>query len=421
MGQKRPIAPVRYRTLNPTCCGGAKIRAFMNDPCSFIGNSSSPATVVDMSEERDTHTEEQPNEPRFLLPRARRRRQTRWWGWWVLWAVGLVIALVAIGLLVAKLYPDIWETPTRGRVATLIGIVVFLTVIIVLLIIGGASLGWTGFGGKKLWDWQGLLFVPITVALIASLLTLYQTFRQQAIETQRAKEAQQLETLRAREAKKLETIRAERAMVQAYLEHMGMLLLEENLRKVKDEESAVRLLARARTLAVLDGASAEREVRVLEFLFETQLIQFGHQEQPPVISLKYANLEEALMEKRHLLSNADLERARLYKATLTDANLSNANLIGAHLGDADLTDAVLSNADLTGAHLYKADLTNTDLSNIKLIGARLIKSNLTRADLTNADLTNADLTNAEGITKEELELQGKSFEGATMPDGSKHP
>jgi MFS family permease len=220
-----------------------------------------------MSEERDTHTEEQPNEPRFLPPRAR-RRQTRWW---VLWAVGMVISLVAIGLLVAKLYPDIWETPTRGRVATLIGIVVFLTGIIVLLIIGGASLGWTGFGGKKLWDWQGLLFVPITVALIASLLTLYQTFRQQNIETQRAKEAQQLETQRAREAQKLEAIRAERAMVQAYLEHMGMLLLEKNLSEVKDDESAVRLLARARTLAVLDGVSGDRKVRVLEFLFETQL------------------------------------------------------------------------------------------------------------------------------------------------------
>jgi hypothetical protein len=262
---------------------------------------------------------------------------------------------------------------------------VALTAIIILIVIGGASLEWTGFGERKLWDWQALLFVPVTIVLIASLLTLYQTTRQQTIETKRADDAKQLEALRA-----------ERATLQAYLEHMGMLLLEENLREVEDEESAVRLLARARTLAVLDGASAEREVRVLEFLFETQLIQFGHQEQPPVISLKYANLEEALMEKRHLLSNADLERAWLYKATLTDANLSNANLIGAHLGDADLTDADLSNTNLIGAHLYKADLTD-------------------------ADLSNADLSNAKGITKGELERQAKSLEGATMPDGWKHP
>jgi len=354
----------------------------------------------------------------------------------------VVIALVAIGLLVAKLYPGIWETPTRGRVATLVGIVVFLTGIIVLLILGGASLGWTGFGGKKLWDWQDLLFVPITVALIASLITLYQSFRQQEIETLRAERQQEIETLRAKEAQQLETLRAERAMVQAYLEHMGMLLLEKNLREVEDEESDVRLLARARTLAVLDGVSGERKVRVLEFLFETQLIQFGPKEQPPVISLRFANLHEAPMTKRHLLSNADLERAYLYEANLTNANLSNANLTGAHLGEADLTeeadlsnanltdahlynavltDANLSNTKLTGAHLYNAVLTDADLSNTKLTGAYLIKSDLTRADLTNADLTNADLTNAEGITKEELERQAKSLEGATMPDGSKHP
>lgn len=30
---------------------------------------------------------------------------------------------------------------------------------------------WTGWGEKKLWDWQALLFIPVTIALIASLFT----------------------------------------------------------------------------------------------------------------------------------------------------------------------------------------------------------------------------------------------------------
>src|SRR3712207_3100696 len=85
---------------------------------------------------------------------------------------------------------------------------------------------WTGWREKKLWDWQALLFVPVTIALIAALFTQCQHIRQLEIENQRSADAQQLETLRA-----------ERAMVQAYLEHMGMLLLEKNLREVKDEES----------------------------------------------------------------------------------------------------------------------------------------------------------------------------------------
>jgi hypothetical protein len=101
--------------------------------------------------------------------------------------------------------------------------------------------------------------------LIASLFTQCQDNRQQEIEN----------------------LRAERAMVEAYLEHIGTLLLEENLR-TEGENSDVRLLARARTLVVLDGANEDRKVRLLEFLSETKLIQFGSQGEPPVISLKFA-------------------------------------------------------------------------------------------------------------------------------------
>jgi hypothetical protein len=81
----------------------------------------------------------------------------------VFWAGGLVAALVAalvaIPLLLVnlyQLYPGVWEdlsSERRELTATLIGIVVALTVVIVLLAIGGASLGWTGFGDKTLWDW----------------------------------------------------------------------------------------------------------------------------------------------------------------------------------------------------------------------------------------------------------------------------
>jgi hypothetical protein len=227
---------------------------------------------------------------------------------------------------------------------------------------------WTGWRGKTLWDWQALLFVPVTIALIASLITLYQTVRQQDIENQRAQESQQLEALRA-----------ERAVVQDYLEHIGVLLLEKNLRTA-DEDSDVRLLARARTLAVLDAVSGDRKVRVLEFLFETQLIQASSPDNQPVISLRFADLRETRLVKRHILSGADLDRAELNEAKLTGANLSNANL---------------PKADLSGAYLQGTDFSN-------------------------ANLRGADFSGAKGITEEELEQQTQYLEGATMPDGQKY-
>jgi hypothetical protein len=85
----------------------------------------------------------------------------------VFWAIGLVVALVTITLLVVQLYPGLWEDLSRERVAMLIGSGVALVVVIVLLAIGGASLGWTGFGDKTLWDWVQLLSalaIPVVLA-----------------------------------------------------------------------------------------------------------------------------------------------------------------------------------------------------------------------------------------------------------------
>jgi hypothetical protein len=205
---------------------------------------------------------------------------------------------------------------------------------------------WTGWRGKKLWDWQALLFIPVTIALIASLFTQYQNNRQRDIEN----------------------LRAERAEVETYLEQIGILLLEENLRSA-GENSDVRLLARARTLAALDGVSGDRKERLLNFLAETKLIQFGPQGEPPVISLRFADLRNTHLGKRHILSNTDLDRA--------------------------------------------------DLDNAQLVNAQLVKAKLPRADLTGADLSGADLSNAKGVSCQQTQ-GAESLEDATMPDGQKY-
>lgn len=116
----------------------------------------------------------------------------------------------------------------------------------------GAIQGLDGAAREELWDWQALLLFPVFIGLIASVFTQAQDARRHD----------------------LENLRAERAIVEAYLEHIGTLLLEEGSRK-EGESSDVRLLARARTLTALDGVSGHRKVRLLEFLSETKLIQRG--------------------------------------------------------------------------------------------------------------------------------------------------
>lgn len=215
---------------------------------------------------------------------------------------------------------------------------------------------WTGWPGKTLWDWQAFLFFPALIGLAVSLFTQCQSTYQ----------------------KDIENLRAERTIAEAYLEAMGTLLLEEGL-KAADEDDDVRLLARARTLAALDGVNGYRKVRLLEFLSETELIQHGSKGEAPTVSLRFADLNSSPLVRRHILNNTDLDRA-----DLTNANMDNATLIDTKLPGADLSGADLSGVDLSGA-----------------------------------DLSDAILEDAEGVSCQQAEA-AKSLEGATMPNGQKY-
>jgi uncharacterized protein YjbI with pentapeptide repeats len=371
----------------------------------------------------------------------------------VLWAVMLVIALLALGWLVVNGYPDIWQEISRKRVATLIGIVVALTVIIVLLALGGASLGWTGFSDKKLWHWLellGTLAIPVVLAVAGFWFTAQQDARQQKIEDRRAKAEQELAAQRAQDE-----------ALQTYLGQVGTLLLKEDLRSA-EAGSEVRTLARARTLTVLGRLGPDRKRTVIEFLYEASLINGDN----PAIPLNNANLSGIDLSSRYLkdrritgdpnleginlrgadLSEADLRwaylyDAKLFRADLREADLSGANinnglppddlvhvskadtsvvsLQGADLTQADLSGADLSSADLSGAEqlLSGADLSGVDLSNADLKSARLPPRGLPDVDLSGADLRGADTL---FITSKKLAKQAKSLKGATMPNGQKY-
>jgi hypothetical protein len=119
---------------------------------------------------------------------------------------------------------------------------------------GSAALGWTGFRGKTLWDVLQLLIVPFALAVIGILFTIQQNARQEQIENQRAKVDREIEDTRA-----------EQALLQSYLDQMGALLLDRNLRAA-DEDSNVRNVARARTLTTLAALNdPRRKQKALRF------------------------------------------------------------------------------------------------------------------------------------------------------------
>jgi uncharacterized protein YjbI with pentapeptide repeats len=381
-------------------------------------DSSWSVILGEMAEGKDTHTEENRKAPDGWRYWRRRppRRQTRWW---VLWAAGMVGSLVIIGVLVLQLYPSTWQHVSehplgilRGRVPILIGMGLALAGFIVLLAIGGASLGWTGFANRTVWDWMQLLVVPVALAGIGFWFAIQQDARQNDIEDRRAQAERDLAEQRADDD-----------ALQAYLDQIGTLLLERNLRSsiednATEESQEARSLARARTLTVLRRLDSSRKSEIMQFLLESDLVNRGGNivyggasstwlqgsESKPVIDLDRADLVGIHLSEPDLagagLNEADLSDAYLWaavlvRAELTEADLGGAKLRYAQLSSAELGEAVLRHADLSKADLGGANLFNAHLSGTDLIGASLIDANLNHANLDHADLSKAELQQAD--------------------------
>ena len=172
--------------------------------------------------------------------------------------------------------------------------------------------------------------------------------------------------------------------LQSYLDHMTELLTDK-VQPLHETPPGNRLrtVARARTLTVLQRLDGGRKGRVVQFLYEAELITEG-----------------AII--------VDLGGADLRGADLSSANLTKASLRGVTLTRADLSFASLNGADFVGADLSYANLTMTNLVGAYLWGAKLTWLNLRHANLSNADFS------------EWQALRCRSLAGATVPNGQKY-
>jgi hypothetical protein len=206
--------------------------------------------------------------------------------------------------------------PTRSQALWTLGMVAGLT--------GAVLIGYRY--GITLWDWIKLLIVPAVIAGGGLWFNRQQQDRQREDEQRQQERGLEIENQRAQDE-----------ALQAYLDQMSQLLIDNDLLSAQVGDAS-RSVARARTLTVLPTLDNRRKRSILQFLFEAGLI----------------DKDSAIV---------DLKGAYLSRANLSRTNLSEANLIGAYLSSADL-----SSADLFSAYLREADLrgakgvTNEQLS-----------------------------------------------------------
>jgi uncharacterized protein YjbI with pentapeptide repeats len=242
-----------------------------------------------------------------------------------------------------------------------------------IIVICGYLFGWkwTGlvkdadFHSRTFWDWLQLLIVPAVLAAGGVWFNLQQREREQQIANDRAQDE----------------------ALQAYLDQMSQLLTDEKrpLRRTQQGDN-LNVIARARTLTVLQKLGPARKRSTLHFLYESGLV--GKQ---LVVSLADADL-----------SGADLSGTILSGANLSSANLSEANLVGA-----DLSEANVRAANLSGTYLSGADLNGADLSGVNLAETYLGHANLSDAYLSGANLSGANLGGADLIGAYLVQLQNR--------------
>lgn len=302
--------------------------------------------------------------------------------------MGLKVGGEAMGTQRHSWWQNIKQHPliSVGIVVTIVALIVFT------LAVFKFGWDWTGFTGgesnititstskgittakelqpaKTFWDWLellGVLAIPVVVGFGAAWFTRTQQLRDQEHEKlQRARDQeaariqhdrdQQLADQRAESERKAAEQQAElereltrdnqrEILLQAYIDKMSKLLLEENLRE-SSPEAEVRKIARVRTITILFQLDARRIGYVFAFLREAGLTTTKSDES--IVSLNRADLHTIN------LSQADLREAALFEANLSEANLYKTNLSEANLYKADLREANLFGANLSEANLNR--------------------------------------------------------------------
>jgi uncharacterized protein YjbI with pentapeptide repeats len=300
-----------------------------------------------------------------------------------------------------RITPYLRMNPIFLVVSILVFILAFISIIVDDVIARGP-------GAISLWEWLGVLIIPLAL-LAAGILLHNEQIRYESIAKNQL---------------------AQDEALRQYLDQMSALMIDEGLRK-ELKNSDARLLAQARTTALLLELDDTRKRRPLKLVYRLHLIN----KPEPILTLENAALDSADLSEITLhdaclkgidLRNADLSGANLRRTDLSDADLRGADLQRANLSDANLSRANLLPYDeqypakLNSFNLNGVDPNNIDLRSDILRVTNLSGANLEGVNLTGANLAYANLESARGMTTEELEQQANSLKDATMPDGSKH-
>ncbi|MDX2411396.1 MAG: pentapeptide repeat-containing protein [Woeseiaceae bacterium] len=164
--------------------------------------------------------------------------------------------------------------------------------------------------------------------------------------------------------KLVEMVRQLQQFLDSFLDYLSALALEHKLHQA-DVPDHVRKLARTRALSALRLLDGRRKSQLLQFLYESGLV-----DSKPVIQLTGADLSDSILD---------------------EATLRQAEIRGAYLNNSSIRRAYLTGADLRGSDFSCADFSGSDLTDAKLAQANLDRCQFEQAVFANTDVSGANL------------------------------
>lgn len=226
----------------------------------------------------------------------------------------------------------------------------------------------------------GSILIPamiglLTVAMSAVQLSIASYQREQ--EKKIAEENQLKDIIIAQQTREQELLIVNRirwdSIFSNYIHQVSEILRHERSMSTVDREVILKIIS-AKTLATCRQLDRDAKNRVIQFLYDLQLIRVN---QNP-IDLRGLELNEIML-------NASV------KSSMIIRNLMNISLVGVFLTNASFVGRNLFGSDFSFSDLQHADFYFTSLENVSFHGSNLSSVNFSMTRINNADLSGSDL------------------------------
>ncbi len=309
---------------------------------------------------------------------------------WLTLAGSLVAFIVSLRLLAPTLQEALSDLSQQQK-ALLIAVPGLLFGIVGLISTSGIARPIARWGSGLRWDIISALgdFLGAIGQIFIAILAVYVAWRQYII---------------SRDLTVQQNLITQQQTIDSYFQGISELVLDDE--GLLEDWPQERVIAEARTAAILSSVDADGKAKVLRFLSRSKLLTPLARDQRlgrPILDGFGGYAEDRPGGTRVIDLGVMLAAANLAGTDLRWLDLSEANLIRANLTDCDLV-----RTNFVRAILCDANFTNTDIMGVRLFYGELETAtprtrhdppNYTTGEFTGAVIEGADLTNVQRLSE----------------------